>query len=324
MADFHKALPRLLGTLAALVLLCANALAQTLSAPVFEEERSSEFKYDDATGLLIEERIEPTKAALCVVTSYQLDPYGNRKQTTTSNCADTSLQRVASASYSNAAQPDGTLNGSYATSVWNALNHAETKLVDPRFGLATSQTGPNGLTTTWELDALGRKVKETRADGSFSRVWFCYVSPAIFDKTSNSPGCPGSGGPAMENAPATDPVPANAMSFVHTQSYGANGTVSGPWTRAYQDVRGRTMRSVTQAFDCNPGNTSATCRLIVADTLYNQNGAAVLTTQPYFLDTLSSGINGSGYGFTYTQFDVIGRPAAVYTARSAPRSHPRR
>jgi hypothetical protein len=140
MSDFHKALPRLLGTLAALVLLCANALAQTLSAPVFEEERSSEFKYDDATGLLIEERIEPTKAALCVVTSYQLDPYGNRKQTTTSNCADTSLQRVASASYSNAAQPDGTLNGSYATSVWNALNHAETKLVDPRFGLATSQT----------------------------------------------------------------------------------------------------------------------------------------------------------------------------------------
>jgi RHS repeat-associated protein len=311
MSDFHKAFPRLLGTLAALVLLCANALAQTLPAPIFEEERSSEFKYDDATGLLIEERIEPNKAALCVVTSYQLDPYGNRKQTTTSNCADTSLQRVASASYSNAAQPSGTLDGSYATSAWNALNHTETKLVDPRFELATSQTGPNGLTTTWELDALGRKVKETRADGSFSRVWFCYVSPAIFDQSSNSPGCPGSGGTQMDNPPAKDPMPANAMSFVHTQSYGADGTVSGPWTRVYQDVRGRTMRSVTQAFDCDPG---ATCRLIVADTFYNQNGATVLTTQPYFLDTLSSGINGSAYGFTYTQFDVIGRPLAVYTA----------
>jgi YD repeat-containing protein len=27
-------------------------------------------------------------------------------------------------------------------------------------------TGPNGLTTTWEYDALGRQAKEARADGT--------------------------------------------------------------------------------------------------------------------------------------------------------------
>lgn len=315
MSDLHTTLPRLLGTLAALALVGANALAQTLPAPTFTETRSSKFDYDDTTGLLIEEQIEPDNAALCVKTRYQLDANGNRKQTTTSNCTSSPPQgtafadRTANASYSNSAQPLGTLDGSYITSASNALNHTEARFVDPRFGQATSMTGPNGLTTTWEFDALGRKVKETRADGSFSRMWYCYVQ-FVEDRTSNTPGCPGTSD-SMPNLPATDPKPALALSFVHTQSYGANGAVSGPWTRVYQDMRGRTMRSVTQAFD---GDSSTAGKLIVADTFYNQNGAAVLTTQPYFLHSLSSGIDGSAHGFTYTQFDVIGRPVAVYTA----------
>ncbi|KQU65063.1 MULTISPECIES: RHS repeat-associated core domain-containing protein [unclassified Rhizobacter] len=324
MSDLHTTLPRLLGTLAALALVGANALAQTLPAPTFTETRSSKFDYDNETGLLIEEQVEaldpantahPGDPALCVKTRYALDSYGNRKQTTTSNCTSSPppgaafADRTANASYSNAAQPLGTLDGSYATSAWNALNHTEARFVDPRFGQVTSMTGPNGLTTTWEFDALGRKVKETRADGSFSRMWYCYVQ-FVVDRTSNTPGCPGTSD-SMPNLPATDPKPLLALSFVHTQSYGANGAVSGPWTRAYQDMRGRTMRSVTQAFD---GDSSTAGKLIVADMFYNQNGAAVLTTQPYFLDTLSSGINGSAHGFTYTQFDVIGRPVAVYTA----------
>jgi RHS repeat-associated protein len=324
MSDFHKTSSRLLGTLAALTLLGANALAQTMPAPDFTPEtRTSKFDYDDATGLLIEEQIEPNRPELCVKTRYQLDLNGNRKQTTTSNCADAPVgtvfaDRTANASYSNAVQPNGTLDGSFVTSAWNALNHTETKLVDPGFGQATSVTGPNGLTTTWELDALGRKVKETRADGSFSRMWYCYVQ-FVASHSSNSPGCPGTIGTPMPNQPATDPKPLLAMSFVHTQSYGANGVVSGPWTRAYQDMRGRTMRSVTQAFD---GDSGTAGKLVVADTFYNQNGAAVLTTQPYFLHSLSSGIDGSGYGFTYTQFDVIGRPLAVYTADNGDGSEP--
>lgn len=316
MVDFHKTFSRLLGTLAALVLLSGNGLAQTLPPPAFGETRTSSFDYDDDTGLLIEERIEPAQPDLCVKTRYQLDPNGNRRQTTTSNCGGNSAgvafaDRTANASYSNATQPNGTLDGSFVASAWNALNHTETRLVNPSFGQASSVTGPNGLTTTWEFDALGRKVKETRADGSFSRMWYCYVSGIIFDKSSNSPGCPGTAGTPMSNLPAADPKPANALSFVHTQSYGANGVPSGSWARVYQDLRGRTMRSVTQAFD---GDSGTAGKLIVADTFYNQNGAAVLTTQPYFLDTLSSGVNGSSYGFTYTQFDVIGRPLAVYTA----------
>jgi YD repeat-containing protein len=34
-------------------------------------------------------------------------------------------------------------------------------------GNVLTLTGPNGLTTTWEYDALGRQAKETRAQNTF-------------------------------------------------------------------------------------------------------------------------------------------------------------
>jgi YD repeat-containing protein len=41
-----------------------------------------------------------------------------------------------------------------------------TKTFDTKTGNVLTLTGPNGLTTTWEYDALGRQAKETRADGT--------------------------------------------------------------------------------------------------------------------------------------------------------------
>jgi len=309
MSDLHRHIASLAITLGA-ALSCAGmpAAAQTLQTPAFSDPpqtRSSSFAYDEATGLLKSEKIEPDNPALCVETTYSFDDYGNRKQTRTAGCTEPNdfSPRTATAVYNAAAQPAAALAGSYAATVSNALGHSETKVVDPRFGLATSVTGPNGLTTTWELDAFGRKVKETRPDGSFSQMWYCYIG--IIDKASNSAGCP----------TPTEAAPPNAMSFLHTQSYAVDGSVNGAWTRVYQDKRGRTIRSVTQAFDGGDGTTTG--KLIVSDTFYNQNGAAFVTTQPYFLHTLSSTINGGQFGYTYTVFDVLGRPKKIYTADGA-------
>ncbi|KPF68952.1 hypothetical protein IP84_07045 [beta proteobacterium AAP99] len=212
------------------------------------------------------------------------------------------------------------MDGSFVTQVTNALGHAESRRFDARFGQADWIQGPNGLVSQVTLDDFGRKVQELRADGTSTRTWYCYLEwPStnalkVTERSSNTPGCPApntssSFGPNSE-------VPPQAISFVQSQSFGANGQAAGPWVREYQDNLGRKIRTVTQAFD--EGNGATNGRLIVADTYYNQNGAEVLTTQPYFLHSLASTVNGEfTYGFTYTAFDVLGRPMVVLSANDS-------
>ena len=52
----------------------------------------------------------------------------------------------------------------------NPLLQSETKVFDRASGNLTSQTGPNGLTTTWTYDDFGRKIRENRADGNHT-LW---------------------------------------------------------------------------------------------------------------------------------------------------------
>jgi RHS repeat-associated protein len=54
----------------------------------------------------------------------------------------------------------------------NALGHTETRTFDARFGTALSHTGPNNLTTTWQVDTFGRTVLETRPDGTTAATAF--------------------------------------------------------------------------------------------------------------------------------------------------------
>jgi len=58
----------------------------------------------------------------------------------------------------------------YATTVTNAKQHNEVRAFDEATGNVLSLTGPNQLSTSWDYDGWGRKVKETRADGS-STTW---------------------------------------------------------------------------------------------------------------------------------------------------------
>jgi YD repeat-containing protein len=57
-------------------------------------------------------------------------------------------------------------DGKFPVKTTNALGHFETKTFDAKTGNVLTLTGPNGLTTTWEYDVLGRQAKETRADGT--------------------------------------------------------------------------------------------------------------------------------------------------------------
>jgi len=64
----------------------AASLAQPLPAPQAEQTRKASFVYDETTGLLKEEWVEPDNPELCVKTTHEYDPYGNRSKTTTAPC----------------------------------------------------------------------------------------------------------------------------------------------------------------------------------------------------------------------------------------------
>ena len=71
------------------------------------------------------------------------------------------------------------VSGRVPTSTSNALGHSYTRVYDPAFGTVISQTGPNQITTAWDYDTFGRKVREVRADGTETH-WsydFCTVQP---------------------------------------------------------------------------------------------------------------------------------------------------
>jgi len=79
----------------------------------------------------------------------------------------------------------------------NPLLQSETQVFDRASGSLISQTGPNGLTTSWKYDDFGRKIREHRADGNYT-LWaylncdvgqFCGAHDKFYVKRT-SPGKP--------------------------------------------------------------------------------------------------------------------------------------
>lgn len=132
------------------------------------DTRVSSFQYDAGTGLLTQEVVEPDTPSLRKQTDYTHDAFGNRETVTVSggSGATAVASRTTTMTYDT--------RGQFAIEVENALGHSETRTWDARFGVKLSLTGPNNLTTTWTYDDFGRKVEESRADGthtSMTRAW---------------------------------------------------------------------------------------------------------------------------------------------------------
>jgi RHS repeat-associated protein len=131
--------------------------------------RLSSFDYYPATGLLFHEAIEsnsptgPPDSPLKSVTTHEYDAFGNKTRVVTTaykgydGSAGTETRQTSSVYDA---------RGQFPLSTTNALAHTETYTYDARFGTVKTLTGPNGLTTTWDYDGFGRKIKETRADNT--------------------------------------------------------------------------------------------------------------------------------------------------------------
>ncbi len=323
-----KTIHSIRGVLAATLWLCLLASAAgTAQADPYTITRTSSFTYYTAAdgaknGLLASETVEPDLPQLCVTTAHDYDSFGHKTSTATSNCAGASgraLFTTRSATSSYPTQPGTqaiTVNGAsktvtvaaglFATSNSNALNQSETRTHDPRFGAVLTLTGPNQLTTRWELDDFGRTVKVVNADDTSTVSLYCVLASSGLDTSANSANCP---------TPAADEAPADAISFVHTEPRDSGGAKMGAFMRSYVDRLGRQIRSVTESFDGAAQPQIRRGALIARDTVYNPYGAKVLETQPYFLASGSSTTAGSNdMGFVLTEYDALGRPTAVYAA----------
>ena len=245
---------RLQNFLVALALCALSTLGHAASAT-----RSSSFAYEQWSGLITKEIIEPGNSALCAVTTYGYDAYGNKTLTETRNCNGSAGEAAAPAVGSDPvidwreAYGSFDAQGRFMTSSTNPVYLTETREYDTRFGATTKLTGPNGLVTTWTYDSFGRKTLETRADTTRTQFDYLYCTSV-----------PG----------GTVSCPANAVYVVVTTPLDGNGVVNGAVSKSYFDALNREIRSETQGF--------AASTLVYKDTQYDANGRVSRVSRPYY------------------------------------------
>jgi len=228
--------------------------------------RSSSFEYDAVTGLLTKEIIEPG-SSMELMKTYTHDGFGNRLSVATSGSNITT--RTTSTTYD--------AQGRFALTATNALSHSETREYDPLlnqgWGQVTKLTGPNGLSTAWEYDTLGRKIKETRADGTQTTISYAF--------------CDGS-----------NPCPTLANTL--TPSYVMTTTTDGaPLTKTYYDAVNRAVLTETESFDGS---------LVSQQTEYDARARVARTSLPYSSTApLSSG------RWTVNTYDSLDRLIQEYS-----------
>lgn len=164
---------------------------------------------------------------------YSHDGFGNILSSTLSTPNET--PRTTTTTY--------TADGRFVATTTNAKGHTESKTYDPLLGNVLAQTGPNGLTTLWQYDALGRPVRETRPDGTETRSFYRKVTA----NTANAP--------------------PRAVHYVRVQSSG------GAPKTVWYDLLDREIRADAVGFDT---------RTVSAHKVFNARGEVTHASQPFF------------------------------------------
>jgi len=206
---------------------------QTLNGATVVDDitRESSFEYDVTTGFLTKEIIEPNNSAFTLTKTYTHDAFGNQLTVTTTGAGITA--RSSSTAFDS--------DGRFRTSSTNAKGHVESYLTNDPWGGVTKLTGPNLLNTLWEYDAQGRKVKETRADGTQTNIYYNWCNSAC-------------------------PTQVDAVYKVTTTSTGSATSV------VYFDRLGRKVLTETENFD---GSS------VYVETEYDARGRTLQVSQPY-------------------------------------------
>lgn len=256
--------------------------------------RTSAFRYDSDTGLLTDEAVEPvlsdnqllaSATALAgygvdtLRTTYEYDSFGNKRKVTVRglrvNVGANGAVSSANSLESRSTETHYDARGRLPSDMTNALSHREDYLeYDEALGVLKKLRGANNLETSWEYDAVGRKTKESRSDGTATTIKTTW--------TSTLPA-----GAAFGN-PYAAPTPAYC---VETASTGA------PPARTYFDSFGRAILSMTVNGD---GNT------IYQNTVYDNRSRSIAKSTPYLA-------GHTVYYATTEAFDLLDRPLITRT-----------
>ena len=234
--------------------------------------RTTTFSYDSASGLLMQEVVEPNNCEVRVQTDYTYDNFGNKHtvQVSGAGCAaDSNVTAIQPATTTLNYDPS---NGEFQTSGSNALGQSEswayTAGYSPYFGYPSSHVGPNGQTTNWSFDFFGRATLESRADGTKTAIGYGYCSGV----NSGTMACP-----------------ANGAFYRQTETFASDGvTQIGAIVTVYFDNLSRSIGSDTQGFDGTIVHTT---------TLFDAKGRVHQTSRPYF----------SAPQYTTLTYDDLGR-----------------
>jgi len=188
------------------------------------QTRNTAFAYYPAghasAGMLQWAEDEPTDPDLYLKTEYTYDSYGNKNSVTVSGSTSASYPIAARTTTSNFDYTNNQLPVVVTTvPVEGAITQSESKTYDARWGKLVSQTGPNGLTSSWTYDSFGRRSTETRPDGTQTTVTYGWC-----DATDTS-------------------CPTNAVYKVTTASS------AGATSTAYMDEFSRQLRVETLGLD---------------------------------------------------------------------------
>jgi len=256
-----------------------NTMSVTSLTPIDAGTRKSKFTYVPGRALVQSEIIEPGNVELEITKTYGHDVYGNKVSTTITGNAGaknkfTTRSSNTSFDYS---QLTNTVNPSVKITSTNALRHSSSKIIDARYGKTKSITGINGITTRFEYDALGRKVKEIRADGSSTTIAYqiCEVGTICIDPIQGY---------------LQSPL---AVKTTTTDGISSNSSVM------YFDKLGRESLRMSKGFN---GKT------IRKKTEYDIYGRVSKVSLPYFneIPTHNAIADPSVYWTNYT-FDLLGR-----------------
>ncbi len=141
--------------------------------PTDTQTRVSGFAYDAASGLLIQEVIEPQHPTLRPTTDSLRDAYGNITKTTLSGPNIITRDAETITVFDS--------KGRFALTSHNALGHQSISEVEGRFGVVTRLEDANGLATTISYDDFGREILRTFPDStttSTTRAWVTDNTPA--------------------------------------------------------------------------------------------------------------------------------------------------
>ena len=126
--------------------------------------RTQTFTYDPTSALLTSSTVEPTTSLYTVTSTVTRDSFGNVRTTQQAwldPASNTNRTRLS-------VDQSWDAKGRFLTSVRNALGQQEARVYDAATGQLLSRTDINGLSTALIYDGFGRKLNETRSDGTAS------------------------------------------------------------------------------------------------------------------------------------------------------------